>query len=159
MVVKKRKSVKRSNVIKMFTFFLIGVSLINLVGNFVGISSRHTFFHFGLATNLFVSRYFEDIIVNYTLRIITLGIVTIAFSGFFLLLIRMIPQYKYAAITLGVLAYIGDYVAFFFLPVYETPLQIQVIHSIHLLFFAYLLIIFLYIFITLPPRKVKYDFA
>ncbi len=159
MIVKKRKSVKQSNVIKMFTFFLISVSLINLVGNFVGISSRHTFFHFGFATNLFVSRYFEDVIVNYTFRIITLGVITIVFSGFFLLLIRLIPKYKYGAIALGVLAYIGDYVALFFLPIYENTLQMQVMHSIHLLFFAYLIIIFLYIFITLPPRKVKYDFA
>ncbi|HZJ89579.1 MAG TPA: hypothetical protein VFD05_02695 [Bacilli bacterium] len=156
----KRKCVKQSFVYKLFTFFLIGIGLFNFVGNFVGITASHTFYHFGFTTTLYASRYFEDFIAtNYTLRIVIIGATTVLTSAIFFWLFHLERRYKYIPLIAGILLYVADYALLFFLPIHESTNHLKTLHTIHLLFFVYLFVVLLALLITLPRRRIKYDFA
>lgn len=157
---KQRKCVEQSFIYKLFTFFLIGIGLFNFIGNFVGITASHTFYHFGFTSTLYVSRYLEDFIAtNYTLRVITIGAVTVATSAIFFALFHLERKYKYIPLITGIVLYAADYALLFLLPIEETVVHTNVLQTTHVLFFLYLFVILIARFITLPRRRIKYDFA
>lgn len=142
----------------LLSFFLLAISLSNLIGNFIGISSHYTFYHYGLTMVLIVSRYLEDLIFNYVTRTLVLGLVTMATSGVYFLLYHYAKKGRLLPLLLGVLLFAFDFLLISSPFVYEPANFLQIMRFNHLIIFSLLLILTTLVVAHKETRS-NYDYA
>lgn len=149
----------KHNIYRYLTLFLFIPLLINIVGNFVGVSGHFTYYHFGYNAIAIASRMIENAVSNIGWRVFLLGMTTVLSSSLMYgLYIAARKGYRFAFVG-GVLFYLAD--SFLSLsPFYfESPQGVNITNFIHLVMFAMLFIgILLYLLIN-PERRKRYDYA
>jgi hypothetical protein len=158
---KKQAKVRhiKHNIYRYLTLFLFIPLLVNLIGNFIGISGHFTYYHFGYNAIAIASRYIENTILNIGWRIFLLGMTTVLSSGLMYGLYVAARKGYVFALVLGILLYIVD--AFLSLsPLYfESTQGVNITNFIHLVMFAMLFMMILLYLLINPERRKSYDYA
>lgn len=155
---KKHKNVKNS-IFRALTFFLLVPLLLNLIGNFAGISGQYTYYHYGYNTVAIASRFIENTIFNIGWRVFLLGLTTLIGSGFMYFLYHYAKKGRFTPLILGFLIYFADYVFLFSPHYYETKAGYMIANFMHLTFLAFFGVGLLLYFLINPVRRGFYDYA
>ncbi len=94
---KKKPAVKtiQKSLGGIIRFFLLLPALLNLIGNYVGLTHQYTFYSFGFNAVTLLSRYIENNIVDITWRTIALVLVTFITSFIVFVLLRQTRKGKH----------------------------------------------------------------
>ncbi|OQC49746.1 MAG: hypothetical protein BWX57_00767 [Tenericutes bacterium ADurb.Bin024] len=147
-------------VFKLINFFLLIIIFTNLIGNFFGISSDYTYYHWGLNSIAILSRYIENSVLDIGMRIFLLGLTSMLSSALLFLLYHFARRGKTFPLVLSIIIYIIDY-ALVFSPWYrESSFSYLWSSFIHLVLIALILAsALLFLLINPGGDKDYYDFT
>lgn len=152
----KERNLKR-NIYRYLTLFLFFPLLFNIVGNFIGLSSQYTFYHYGYNLIAIVSRIVENAITAMGWRIFLLGLITMLSSVLMYFLYYFARKGRVLPLILGAVIYLVDALAVFSPYYLESPNGLFITNFIHLVMFSVLFVgILLYLLIS-PERRKSYD--
>ncbi len=147
-------------VFKLINFFLLLIIFSNLIGNFFGISSDYTYYHWGLNSIAIFSRYIENSVLEIGMRIFLLGLTTMVSSALLFLLYHFARKGKIVPLVLAIIIYIIDY-SLVFSPWYRESTFSYIWSSfIHLIMIALFMAAGLFLLLLNPGgNKEYYDFT
>ncbi len=143
----------------LIRFFLLVPALLNLIGNYIGLTQQYTFYSFGYNSVSLLSRLIENNIVDLTWRTIALVLITFLASFIIFIFLRQTRKGNGWIFVLLFLLYSADALLVYSNSYLENGLALSITTFIH--YFVLLVVATLALFYAYlsPIKRGYYDHA
>lgn len=141
----------------LLALFLFITLVLMLIGNFIGISSQYTFYHFGYNGIAIASRFIENTIFNIGWRVFLLGMTTMLAAAIMYFFYYQTKKGRIWALVVAYALYFADFFLAQSIYYTESVNGLKISAFMHLLVFSFVLFTLLLAFFRKPIRAGYYD--